>query len=136
MYLWMLNAKVIGIGAAGNKAVITLLEKGIIVDDKQILLLNSTLKDVPEKYKDFAIEFGDTKGCGKERNLAKNMIITAYKFNTAGINHGKFMSQPFSIKINPVACHTRYIFNNRYSLFYYGIEQGWFSNVWSSHHCH
>ena len=73
----MLNAKVIGIGAAGNKAVITLLEKGIIVDDKQILLLNSTLKDVPEKYKDFAIEFGDTKGCGKERNLAKNMIITA-----------------------------------------------------------
>lgn len=69
-----LSAKVIGIGAAGNKAAINLIEKGII-DSKKILLLNSTLKDVPEKYKDFAIEFGDTKGCGKERNLAKSMIM-------------------------------------------------------------
>jgi len=72
----MLNAKVIGVGAAGNKAAIALIEKHIL-PEKNILLLNSTLRDVPEKYKEYAIEFGDTKGCGKERNLAKNMILSA-----------------------------------------------------------
>jgi len=78
----MLNAKVIGVGAAGNKAAIALIEKKIL-PDKNILLLNSTLRDVPEKYNEYAIEFGDTKGCGKERNLAKNMILAALE-NKAG----------------------------------------------------
>lgn len=71
-----LNAKVIGIGAAGNKAAINLIEKEV-VGVQSVLLLNSTLKDIPEKYKEYAIEFGDTKGCGKERNLAKKMIMTS-----------------------------------------------------------
>ena len=81
----MLNAKFIGVGAAGNKAVIRLLEDGII-QDNSCLLLNSTLADVPEKYKEFAIEFGDTKGCGKERDLAKDMIMDALADHTVNLD--------------------------------------------------
>ena len=81
----MLNAKFIGVGAAGNKAVIQLLEQGII-QSSSCLLLNSTLTDVPEKYKEFAIEFGDVKGCGKERNLAKEMIVDALSNHTVNLD--------------------------------------------------
>ena len=70
----MLNAKIIGVGAAGNKAAIALIKKGIFNRDS-VLLLNSTLKDVPEEYKDNAIEFGTVRGCGKERDIAKTMIM-------------------------------------------------------------
>lgn len=70
----MLNAKVIGVGAAGNKAAIHLIEKGLF-QRESILLLNSTLKDVPNEYKDNAIEFGTVRGCGKERDIAKKMIM-------------------------------------------------------------
>ena len=70
----MLNAKIIGVGAAGNKAAIALIKKGIF-DRDSVLLLNSTLKDVPEEYKDNAIEFGTVRGCGKERDIAKTMIM-------------------------------------------------------------
>ena len=81
----MLNAKFIGVGAAGNKAVIQLLEQGVI-QSSSCLLLNSTLKDVPEKYKEFAIEFGDVRGCGKERNLAKEMIVDALSNHTVNLD--------------------------------------------------
>jgi cell division GTPase FtsZ len=71
----MLNAKVIGIGAAGNKAAIKLIEKGIM-EQNNVLLLNSTLKDVPANFKDLAIEFkGATKGCAKERDRAAEMVM-------------------------------------------------------------
>jgi cell division GTPase FtsZ len=71
----MLPSKVIGIGAAGNKASIGLIEKGIM-GSTEVLLLNSTLKDVPAAYKEYAIEFkGATKGCAKERSLAEEMAI-------------------------------------------------------------
>jgi len=71
----MLQAKVIGIGAAGNKAAIKLIERGIM-QTNDVLLLNSTLKDVPAAYKEYAIEFkGATKGCAKERNLANQMVM-------------------------------------------------------------
>lgn len=81
----MLNAKVIGIGAAGNKAAICLIEKDIL-NKQDVLLLNSTLKDIPEAYKQYAIEFGDTKGCGKERNLAKSMIMDSLKSGSIGLD--------------------------------------------------
>ena len=75
----MINAKVIGIGAAGNKAAITLIEKGIM-SRQNVLLLNSTLKDVPAAYKELAISFTDDgKGCGKETGLAKDIALTALK---------------------------------------------------------
>ena len=45
-----MNLSIIGIGAAGNKASINLIEKGII-GKENIHLLNTTLKDIPEEYK-------------------------------------------------------------------------------------
>lgn len=71
----MLNIKVIGAGAAGNKAAINLVEKGFNAND--ITLINSTPKDIPEKYKDQAIIFGQNAlgGCGKERSIGKNYIL-------------------------------------------------------------
>ena len=45
----MLNLKVIGAGAAGNKAAITLIGKGF--DKKNVTLINSTSKDIPEEYR-------------------------------------------------------------------------------------
>ena len=78
----MINAKVIGIGAAGNKAAITLIEKGILTR-QNVLLLNSTLKDVPGDYKELAINFSDTaNGCGKETSIAKDIAINALKEKT------------------------------------------------------
>ncbi len=72
-----MNAKVIGIGAAGNKAAITLIEKGVMSIDN-ILLINSTLKDVPDKYKNIAVQLSETDGgCGKEREPAKDMALEA-----------------------------------------------------------
>lgn len=77
----MLKIKVIGIGAAGNRAAIKLIESNII-PRKDIMLLNSTSKDVPEKYRDdFYYEFGDVKGCGKERQLAHEMMVHALHQN-------------------------------------------------------
>ena len=72
-----LKAKVIGIGAAGNKAAIQLI-KDQVVPRSSVMLLNSTARDIPTEYKDdLAIEFGDVKGCGKERDIAKRMIVDA-----------------------------------------------------------
>ena len=70
--LIMLNAKVIGIGQAGNKAVINLLEHGV-VNQNDIILINSTLKDIPEKYREFALKLEGSEGCAKERNIANNI---------------------------------------------------------------
>ena len=42
-----MNLSIIGIGAAGNKASINLIEKGII-GKENIHLLNTTLKDIRE----------------------------------------------------------------------------------------
>ena len=41
---------VLGVGAAGNKAVIAALENEII-DESHAKLLNTTISDIPEKYK-------------------------------------------------------------------------------------
>jgi cell division GTPase FtsZ len=86
----MLQAKVIGIGAAGNKAAIKLIEEGIM-QTNDVLLLNSTLKDVPAAYKEYAIEFkGATKGCAKERNLAGEMAME--NLRNGDINLDGFLS--------------------------------------------
>ena len=46
----MLKIKLIGIGAAGNKAAITAFEKGVVAED-ELLLINSNLGDIPQEYK-------------------------------------------------------------------------------------
>lgn len=80
-----LKAKVLGVGAAGNKAAITLIEEHV-VDPKQVVLLNTTLKDVPEKYAEYAVEFGAMKGCGKERTLAQEMFVQGIEEGQININ--------------------------------------------------
>ena len=71
----MLNFKVIGCGAAGNKAVIELIKQGYNAD--QVLLLNSTPRDVPEEYKKKTSLFGNgLGGCGTERSLGKKMLLS------------------------------------------------------------
>ena len=70
----MLNFKVIGCGAAGNKAVIDLVESGY--DINQVILINSTPRDVPADYREKTIIFGKgLGGCGKERALGKKMLL-------------------------------------------------------------
>ena len=93
----LLKTKVIGVGAAGNKAAITLLEKGII-DSDDVLLINSSIRDVPEKYHSNLISFGGTHGCGKERNLAQKMIGVAIRNNQAFLE-GYLKDRPQSVII-------------------------------------
>lgn len=68
--------KIIGLGAAGNKAAIDVVKEGVLPKES-ILLINSTLKDVPEDYRDFAVKIGTLDGCGKERKLSENMMQSA-----------------------------------------------------------
>lgn len=75
----MISIKVLGIGAAGNKAVVELIKKEVLGPEK-IRLINSTLGDVPEEYKDVAISLSkEDAGCGKEREMAKKLAINALK---------------------------------------------------------
>lgn len=77
----MINAKVIGIGAAGNKAAINLIVSEVMPESK-ILLLNSTLGDVPEEYRHLAVKFNGSEGCGKERDLAGNICLSSIEDGT------------------------------------------------------
>ncbi len=70
---------IIGTGAAGNKAVINLVEAGVIAKD-DMLLVNSAIKDVPEAYRDMTVILSsDQQGCGKERNKAKDITLAALR---------------------------------------------------------
>lgn len=67
--------KVIGIGAAGNKAAINVVENNII-DINSVMLINSTLRDIPSDYKGLKIEYdGSYGGCGKERSIAFDLAM-------------------------------------------------------------
>jgi len=77
---------VVGIGAAGNKAAIRAIELKV-VDSSNVVLVNSTQKDIPENYKENSIIIGNNlKGCGKERSIAKNAIVSHLKQNDAFSN--------------------------------------------------
>ena len=78
-----MKALLIGIGAAGNKAVMTAInEKIVAVDDT--LIVNSTRKDFPKDYtgKEIVLSATDT-GCGKERSVSK-------EYTRKAISDGKF----------------------------------------------
>lgn len=69
----------IGLGAAGNKATIRAIELESI-DPAYVVLVNSTEKDIPIKYKDKSIIIGNNlKGCGKERKIAKEAMVQYLK---------------------------------------------------------
>ena len=59
---------IIGVGAAGNKSVINLVENEVVSKD-DIILVNSTTMDVPDAYKSMThILSGTDGGVGKERS--------------------------------------------------------------------
>lgn len=75
----LLKAKIIGIGAAGNKAVIQLIKESPELS-QSVMLINTTLKDVPGEYKEKAVELkGQFKGCAKERKVANQIMINNLK---------------------------------------------------------
>ena len=72
-----MEVKVIGVGAAGNKAAGALIEANVIAKDN-VMFINSTLKDVPIEYQGVTNKIGDKiGGCGKERALAQQFMFTA-----------------------------------------------------------
>lgn len=76
----------VGIGAAGNKAVMEAVELGA-VEEKDTIIINSTSKDFPKKYdgKKIVISPSDS-GCGKERSIAKDYAISAIKAGKLNID--------------------------------------------------
>ena len=71
----MLKIKLIGIGAAGNKAAITAFEKGVVAED-ELLLINSNLGDIPQEYKKYGAVLSEkVAGTGKERSIAREIAI-------------------------------------------------------------
>lgn len=76
------KGKLIGIGAAGNKAAIEAIKEGVI-ERSQVVLLNSTLKDIPTEYEDISVKISkDLGGCGKERLKGKQMMKDSLKDST------------------------------------------------------
>ena len=78
----MLEAQVIGVGAAGNKAALELLKNGTVVDKNRIMLINSTPKDIPAEYADMFIQIGSNAslgGCGKEPDIGERICVDALK---------------------------------------------------------
>lgn len=72
----MSNYRFIGIGAAGNKGAIELIESGV-ASKEDVLLLNTTMRDVDPKYKAIAKQIGSSmSGSGKERKLAYQLTMT------------------------------------------------------------
>jgi len=77
----MMEMFLFGIGAAGNKAAIEVLQRRIMPEGR-VRLLNTTLKDIPDAYKegksDLAIKFSAMLGgCGKEPNKGCDAMYKA-----------------------------------------------------------
>ena len=84
-----MNVLLIGLGAAGGKAVANAVEKGVI-EEKDTVIVNSTSKDFPSNYggKTVILSPNDT-GCGKEISIAREYAMDAIKngkFNFDNIN--------------------------------------------------
>lgn len=78
----MLKFKIVGCGAAGNKATANLLNKGFPKD--LVYFVNSTTVDIPKNVdEENVIIFGKTGatkgGCGKERSIGKKMLLDDMK---------------------------------------------------------
>lgn len=80
----------LGVGAAGNKAALDAIERGVI-DVEDTILINSTSKDIPKDYTGNVIILTDNDaGAGKERPIAKEYTkaaMKAGKFDIPNINH-------------------------------------------------
>lgn len=75
----MSNYRYIGVGAAGNKGAIELIESGV-ASKEDVLLLNTTMRDIDPAYKSIARQIGDSmSGSGKERKLAFQLATDEIK---------------------------------------------------------
>lgn len=78
----LLKATIIGLGAAGSKASIDLMNKYPELSQK-IMLVNTTMKDIPLEYRDKAVELiSNYKGSGKERSKANKIMYDNLKAGT------------------------------------------------------
>lgn len=75
-----MRARILGVGAAGNKAAINLITRSV-VQKEDVILINSTIKDIPREYEDIALIVNGPNGCGQERSLAKSTILQAMESN-------------------------------------------------------
>lgn len=77
-----------GIGAAGNKATIKVLEKRIL-DSDHVKLLNTATQDIPDEYKidtDLVVKFNsELGGCGKEPSKGRKAAIKAIQDKTLSL---------------------------------------------------
>lgn len=80
-----MKALLIGVGAAGNKSVLTTMRTNDEINLEDVILVNSTSKDIPQEFEGTTIILSpDDSGCGKERSIAKEFMLTAVqtgKFN-------------------------------------------------------
>lgn len=76
--------KIIGIGAAGNKAVWSAVEGGSL-EANEVLLMNSTFKDFPNETTDRCVLISNIGGCGKEREVGTE-IMNTYLSDQARVN--------------------------------------------------
>lgn len=76
----MMTLNIFGVGAAGNKAAIECIERGVIPEGN-VKLINTTTKDIPEKYKinkDLVVQFSSMLGgCGKEPDKGDKAMTDA-----------------------------------------------------------
>lgn len=74
-----MRTRIIGIGAAGNKAAISAVVNQV-ERVENVLLVNSTMKDIPEDYVGKKFCFVDAYGgCGKERSIARDLTMKALR---------------------------------------------------------
>lgn len=79
-----MRVKLIGLGAAGNKAAICVVENKVLKAE-DVMLINSTLKDIPADYKakENCFEFTNSYGgCGKERSLSFDLCTASLQEDT------------------------------------------------------
>ena len=74
-----MKSLIIGIGAAGNKAVCAVVASGV-ADINDCILINSTSKDFPKEFDGKKIVFSSKDaGCGKKRAIAKEYALKIIK---------------------------------------------------------
>lgn len=102
----MLKNFVIGVGQAGNKCTISLVENGII-GDSDYILINSTDKDIPNNYKYKSYIFqSNLNGCGKERDIANQLFQDELAKGTNSSLITKLLSAPLQYDMITVISST------------------------------
>jgi cell division GTPase FtsZ len=80
----------IGVGAAGNKAVYEAVSSKLCKEEDTIIV-NSTSKDFPKEYNGEKIVLSpNDSGCGKERSVAKDFVKTAIKSGKFNVDASKY----------------------------------------------